>query len=866
MSEDNPTFEVLPAEEVEQLLPAYSQLSFLAQGGMAAVYRGVQTSLDRPVAIKLLPREFGTSESFRLRFVAEGKAMAKLNHPNLVGIFDFGEVDGLLYLVMEYVEGKTLYHDTYGTQVDEYRALEICAKVADGLAHAHEHGILHRDIKPANVLLNAEGEPKLGDFGLAEEEERAEGDDLVFGTPGYTSPEVMANPAAADEKADIYAIGVMLYELLTTQLPTDPYQAPSRVVQSDPRIDPIIAKAIQPDPTYRHATARELAEHLHSVLASMKAAPRRRLATGSPSASPAAVKVATGGARPLVTQAGPAAALPPRTPPRKKSQTDFVLLRNMLIIIGLCVAIFGAWTALKQKETLTAKDKTKNEELKKLEARKKEAARRAEANPNGSLNGGTITTPPVAKEEAPAPAEPDPLAGLSPAEQLAALKDRLAAGDHSKFPEGTRQRGASHYFLVEEPLSWYQAIDYAEQHGGHLAIAANQDDLRWLSSHLPDGKNSWLGAGAIARNDWAWQDQEIPFSLEKPRTSTGTALMVNAVTVLWARQPAEAQPFFIQWDEGDKEPLRATELATIAQTLESNKPVWPAGTVSSLGKRYLILAQATSLAEALAQAEQAGGTLAAASDEIEGNFLRQITSQSGLSHLWLGAQYREGNWQWLTGEPWEFAQWKEGFPKEDPELAGLLVTPEGWQNEHPGEPVGGFIIEWSKDAEGLSAHDLAPSAPSEMTVLKSKAVEMLQENRRAHLKRIADNVTAQGMSLRQWLRNIPKEEATTLAGRYEAYQTTLDQAAPYLPDPAEVTGLPAEAMKILHRHHQQQKDYLASFHQEADVIRAAYLKRAQAEHQKLTERGLNSRLATLEEEMAAAGTDGESFVAHILGE
>ena len=240
MSDDATPFEVLPAEEVARLLPSYSQISFLAQGGMATVYQGVQTSLDRPVAIKILPREFGADESFRLRFVAEGKAMAKLNHPNLVSIFDFGEVDGLLYLVMEFVEGETLHEKAYGTPMDNLEAVDLCQKVAAGLANAHKKGILHRDVKPANVLLDHQGNPKLGDFGLAEGDERAEGDDLVFGTPGYTSPEVMANPTAADEKADIFAIGIMLYELLTTQLPAEPYQTPSRLVQSDPRIDPVI--------------------------------------------------------------------------------------------------------------------------------------------------------------------------------------------------------------------------------------------------------------------------------------------------------------------------------------------------------------------------------------------------------------------------------------------------------------------------------------------------------------------------------------------------------------------------------------------------------------------------------------------------
>lgn len=261
-----PTFEAPTPEYLAEHFPGYDIVNLVACGGMGAVYQAVQRSLDRPVALKILPREFGADASFRAAFEAEAKAMAKLNHPNLIGVYDFGEVDGMLYIIMEYVAGGSLYHASYGSRLDPREAARIVAAVCDGIAHAHEHGILHRDIKPANILLDLQAKPKIGDFGLARPIGTHESDsEAVFGTPHYTAPEVLNRPTAVDARADIFSIGVVLHELLTGQVPAADPRLPSMISGCDLRFDEIVRTATNPVPEMRYTNAAVMAKALHSL-------------------------------------------------------------------------------------------------------------------------------------------------------------------------------------------------------------------------------------------------------------------------------------------------------------------------------------------------------------------------------------------------------------------------------------------------------------------------------------------------------------------------------------------------------------------------------------------------------------------------
>ncbi len=271
--------------DLAPLFPGYDIQGLIATGGMGAVYRAVQRSLDRTVALKILPMEFSQDAAFCAGFEAEAKAMARLNHPNLIGVFDFGEVNGMLFIIMEYVPGQSVYHSAYGQAIDQKEVIRLVSGICDGLAHAHENGIIHRDIKPSNILLDLNTQPKIGDFGLARPMDRKieEGEE-IFGTPHYTAPEVVNSPHSVDYRADIFSVGVLLHELLTGKLPAQDPRPPSAIIHCDARFDNIVKKATRPLPAARYSNAAEISKELQAIATSLEqksrhvapaAAPRR---------------------------------------------------------------------------------------------------------------------------------------------------------------------------------------------------------------------------------------------------------------------------------------------------------------------------------------------------------------------------------------------------------------------------------------------------------------------------------------------------------------------------------------------------------------------------------------------------------------
>jgi len=258
-------------EELQGLLPKDSYLieGFLGQGGMGAVYRGIQISLDRPVAIKILPLSVGVEYDFADRFRREAQSMAAMNHPGIVSVYDFGTVGGrFLYFVMELVDGSDLHQVLKAKQMTPDLALWLIPQICDAVATAHELGIYHRDIKPANILLTRQWRVKVADFGLAKravpnEHSLMTQAGLGLGTPDYAAPEQFELNASVDHRADIYALGVTLYQMLTGKLPRGAWQPPSAIIGTDARLDTIIVKAMSPQPELRYHTAREFA---HAII------------------------------------------------------------------------------------------------------------------------------------------------------------------------------------------------------------------------------------------------------------------------------------------------------------------------------------------------------------------------------------------------------------------------------------------------------------------------------------------------------------------------------------------------------------------------------------------------------------------------
>jgi len=256
-------------EEVSKLIPGYTFDSFIAQGGMGAVYLAIQPHLERKVAIKILPKEFGDNEEFKESFHSEAKMMAKLNHPNLVRIFDFGETEGMPYIIMEYVDGPTLYNQYNSGQVSHLEAVRVTEAVTTGLEHAHQAGVLHRDIKPSNILLTLDGTPKITDFGLARMSGKTESG-IVYGTPGYTAPEVLKDPEKVGKHTDLFAVGVMLYVMIAKKMPETAYIPLSRIAEVSTSFDDILRKAVHPTPAMRYKQAEDLKADLKYLYKELK--------------------------------------------------------------------------------------------------------------------------------------------------------------------------------------------------------------------------------------------------------------------------------------------------------------------------------------------------------------------------------------------------------------------------------------------------------------------------------------------------------------------------------------------------------------------------------------------------------------------
>ncbi len=222
-------------KDVAEQIPGYKIIGKLGAGAMAIVYKAKQLSLDRIVAIKILPRRFSENQDYVQRFYKEGKAAAKLNHNNIVGAYDVGEAGGYHYFVMEYVEGKTLYEDlAKGKIFSEEEAINITIQVASALAHAHAKGLIHRDVKPKNIMINSAGIVKLADLGLARDAadiEMAKSEaGKAFGTPYYISPEQIRGEIDIDGRCDIYSLGATLYHMVTGKVPFEA-STPSEVMR-----------------------------------------------------------------------------------------------------------------------------------------------------------------------------------------------------------------------------------------------------------------------------------------------------------------------------------------------------------------------------------------------------------------------------------------------------------------------------------------------------------------------------------------------------------------------------------------------------------------------------------------------------------
>ena len=260
-----------PLDEIRRQFPQLEVLECLGHGGMGVVYKARQPRLNRFVALKILVREKEKDPRFAERFTREAQALARLNHPNIVTVYDFGETNGLYYLLMEFVDGMNLRQLLQSRKLAPEEALVIVPSICEALQYAHQLGIVHRDIKPENILLDKQGRVKIADYGIAKlldadgRVQSLTGEQGVVGTPHYMAPEQVEKPSVVDHRADIFSLGVVFYEMLTGELPLGKFAPPSRVVKMDVRLDEVVLHALEKEPSLRYQQASQVRTDVETI-------------------------------------------------------------------------------------------------------------------------------------------------------------------------------------------------------------------------------------------------------------------------------------------------------------------------------------------------------------------------------------------------------------------------------------------------------------------------------------------------------------------------------------------------------------------------------------------------------------------------
>jgi predicted Ser/Thr protein kinase len=258
-------------EALRDLFPQLEILELLGRGGMGAVYKARQRGLNRFVALKILPPALSQVPGFAERFAREAQALARLSHPNIVTVIDLGQSGSLYYFLMEFVDGVNLRQMLQSRRMAPRDAVELMPQICDALEYAHSEGVVHRDIKPENILLDGKGRVKIADFGLsklvgpAAPEVSLTRPGEVMGTTYYIAPEQFGKGRAVDQRADIYALGVVFYEMLTGELPLGHFELPSAKAAVDPRLNDVVLRALAKDPGRRYQQVSEFRLQLETI-------------------------------------------------------------------------------------------------------------------------------------------------------------------------------------------------------------------------------------------------------------------------------------------------------------------------------------------------------------------------------------------------------------------------------------------------------------------------------------------------------------------------------------------------------------------------------------------------------------------------
>jgi serine/threonine protein kinase len=339
---------------VAAAFPQLEVLELIGRGGMGFVFKARQPHLDRFVALKLLPEKLARDARFTERFNREGRVLARLNHPNIVTVYDFGMTEHFYYLVMEFVDGVNLRQAMQAGRFLPGEALAIVPKICEALQYAHAQGILHRDIKPANILLDSRGHVKIADFGIAKLVGE-EGPDLTLtatgvalGTPHYMAPEQLEKPSEVDHRADIYSLGVVFYEMLTGELPIGRFAAPSSKTPVGANVDEVVFRTLERDRERRYQSAGEMKtqiDHLGNGDAGVgKVHQRNTPSLGLP--------------RPLGASVETESKHQPSNPVLKRPSVLKLVFIGLLLLSGMSAALLFNFSGKKAPHTISLPEST----------------------------------------------------------------------------------------------------------------------------------------------------------------------------------------------------------------------------------------------------------------------------------------------------------------------------------------------------------------------------------------------------------------------------------------------------------------------------------------------------------------------------
>ncbi len=687
-------FEPPSSEELSEIISGFKVGSQLAASPHSAVYSAIQSSLDRQVALRVYsPAASGDPERMQ-RVENTTRAMARLKHPNLIGLYDSGRKDGMTYVVMEFVAGKSLSRSLAGSPVHHVQVRSIITGVCEGLAHAHQNKVAHGKLTADDILLTPEAEPKIGNF--------------------------LGGEFESGQAADIVAVGRLLYLMLTGVEDSPRSVEPSVLVDSPKDLDEIWARCTRADQADAFKAVDEIIPLLSKSKAKTKPAGPVSAARGgvplAASKAPATQLFRTGDKPP---QASPLATAKPPVTTVQRPISQWVLARNLVIIIVLVIAIMKVWgmTQRKEREIQRQQQAVQERIAAEAEARRQEAIKKRLSNP--------VRVPKV--PQVPNKQVPDKLSEVNEA-PLAEIREELADGKREVLPIGSVRRADSVYLLVRDSLSWPEAHWFAEQHGAHLAIPDESADLMWLQS-IAEGEPFWLGAGKNGRSTWLLVDGR-PWQPSKEPVGLGRYLGADKHGFMRAAGDQVRLPFILQWKMNGSNPgqLEALLVST-AESLSTGDPVYPPGTHLVAERSYLVVARDVDWEEANRLAGLSGGHLAVVSDAAEDVHIADLARHLRPEGLyWLGGRRKEGKWTWVTAEPWRDAGIAAGSAEDGAALAISSTTQV--QAADASLRLNGFIIEWSRDASSVSSNDTEADGPGQgangVGAMDAQAKRMLQ--------------------------------------------------------------------------------------------------------------------------------------------